>query len=317
MLAARGLEQTLGQLRGGAQRLGPHEPLELLQGLERRARLLELTPRHPGADQQLERRGAVKLALRGRLAQQPLDQLDRPARIALVERQAGPAELRRRQRPRLIEQQRRLLRPGLPPSELGEAGQRASHHRRARAGEVLDRGLQHLLGVRPLSPPEVDRAVLGTAEGEHVAAPVALRELGDPVAPLERALVVENGGAGADQEAAGPGARDRDRRLARQGCRGRLVQAAHALLDPRAGDEGRSLERESEHLEVGDVESPPGLGRAGRELPRPHGVAREVGDVALVEGQPAVLRPRLERLEQALARRSQPPATAKAPRKSS
>ena len=72
----------------------PTSALDLAQGLERRARLLELTPRDPGADQKLERRGTVELALGGRLAQQPLDQLDRSARVASVERQAGSAELR-------------------------------------------------------------------------------------------------------------------------------------------------------------------------------------------------------------------------------
>src|SRR5215207_661292 len=116
VLAARRREQSLGQLRGGAQRLGPDQPLDLPQGLQRRARLLELTLRYPGADQMLERRGTVKLALGGRLAQQPLDQLDRPPRLARIERQPSPAELRRRRRPRLIEQQRRLLRAALPPS---------------------------------------------------------------------------------------------------------------------------------------------------------------------------------------------------------
>src|SRR5215207_7639743 len=94
VLAARRREQSLGQLRGGAQRLGPDQPLDLPQGLQRRARLLELTLRYPGADQMLERR----------------------ARLARIERQPSPAELRRRRRPRLIEQQRRLLRAALPPS---------------------------------------------------------------------------------------------------------------------------------------------------------------------------------------------------------
>ena len=121
VLAARGLEQSLGQLGGGAQRLGPDQPLDLAQGLERRARLLELAARDPGADQQLERRRAIEPALGGRLAQQPLDQLDRPARLALVERQAGSAELRRRRRPRPIEQQRRLLRPALPAASAPRA----------------------------------------------------------------------------------------------------------------------------------------------------------------------------------------------------
>ena len=82
--------------------------------------------------------------------------------------------------------------------------------------------------------------------------------------------------------------------------RGRLVEAAHALLDLRAGDEGGSLEREAEHLEVGDVESPPEPRPPERRAPAPsRRVAREVRDVALVEGEPAVLRSGLERVEQA------------------
>jgi hypothetical protein len=129
----------------------------------------------------------------------------------------------------------------------------------------------------------MDGAVLGAAEGEHVAAPVALGELGDPVAPDERTLVVAHRGAGADEEAAGPGARDRDRRLARDRRRGGLVEAAHPLLHLRARHEDSSLERESEDLEVGDIESASEISRLRGERFGPFGVAREVGDVTLVE----------------------------------
>ena len=72
-------------------------------------------------------------------------------------------------------------------------------------------------------------------------------------------------------------------------------------------DERRPLERQPEHLEVRHAEPPPDLGGADRERPRRLGVAAHVGDVALLEGQPAVLGAWAERLEQA-PRALEPPA---------
>ena len=82
-------------------------------------------------------------------------------------------------------------------------------------------------------------------------------------------------------------------------------------------DERRSLEREAEHLEVGDAEAPPELGGRGGQLARGRGVAARVGEVALVEREPAVVGPGSSGSSRRCARRSQPLATAQAPRKSS
>ncbi len=147
------------------------------------------------------------------------------------------------------------------------------------------------------------RAVLRPAEGEHVAAPVALRELGDPVAPFEGTLVVEHGRAGGDQEAAGPGARDRDLCLAFERGRRRLVQIPHAFVDLRNGDERGSLEREPEHLEIGDAEPAPELGGERAVLAGSRQIAALVREVAVMEGEPAVLGPGLERIEQPVSAR--------------
>jgi hypothetical protein len=146
----------------------------------------------------------------------------------------------------------------------------------------------------------MDRAVLGATEGEHVAAPVAVGELGDPVAPLGRAVEVEHGRAGPDEHAERPGARDRDRRFALERRRRGLVETAHALVDTRTHHERRALERQPQHLQVGDAEAPAQLGRTPGELEGGSGVTAAERDVALVEREPAVLRSRLERVEQAM-----------------
>ena len=118
--------------------------------------------------------------------------------------------------------------------------------------------------------PEMDGAVLRPAEREHVAAAVALGEVGDPVAPRRRALEVEHRGARGDEEAARP-RRSRSGSRPRPPARPRVASSRqpHALGRRAAhADERRALEREPEHLEVGDVEPPPELGGALSELAR-------------------------------------------------
>ena len=146
----------------------------------------------------------------------------------------------------------------------------------------------------------MDSTVFGATEGEHVSAPISLGELGDPVTPLERALVVAHGGARRDQEAARPGARDRDRGLAAKSGRRCLVKAAHALRHPCAGHQRCPLDRKSEHLQIWHLELPPELGRAAPALRRRRGLATGVRHVPLEEGKPAVLGPRLERVKEAM-----------------
>ena len=55
----------------------------------------------------------------------------------------------------------------------------------------------------------------------------------------------------------------------------RLVEAAHPLRRPARWTTSVALEREPEHLQVGDVEPPPELGRANAELTRRRRVAAD------------------------------------------
>ncbi len=208
------------------------------------------------------------------------------------------AELARRRRAGALEQQRRLVHPPLTAPQLREGDQRAGHHRGARAQEVGDRALERGLRVGPAAAAEVDGAVLRPAEREHVAAPVALGERGDPVAPLERPVVVAHGHAGAHQEAAGPRAGDRDGGLLGERRRRGLVEAAHALAHVTAGHQRGALEGEAEHHEVGHPEAHAQLRRRSRELGRPLGLPARARHVALEERQPAVVAHRLAPVEQ-------------------
>ena len=232
------------------------------------------------------------------LAQQPLEQLDRPHGVAAIQHQPCAAQERLRRPARAVEQLDRVVRPALAPAQLRQPGERAADPGRARAGEVLDRRVEHRLGVAPAAAPDVDRAVLGAAEREHVAAAVALRERVDALAPLRRPLEVEHGGARGDQDAERPCARDRDRGAALQRGRRRLVEAAHAVTDAGLAHQRRALQREAEHLEVGHAAAPPEVRRHRGERARRGGVAGAVREVALVEREPAVVRPRLEIVEQ-------------------
>src|ERR687898_656585 len=85
VVASCGLQHALGQIDGGSQRRRIDQSLDLAQWRESRARLIKLAARDPGTDQQLEGGGAIQHAVRGHLAQQPLEQLDSPERIALIE----------------------------------------------------------------------------------------------------------------------------------------------------------------------------------------------------------------------------------------
>jgi hypothetical protein len=88
-----------------------------------------------------------------------------------------------------------------------------------------------------------------------------VRRLGDAVAPFERTPVVADGLAGGDQEATRPCTRDGNIRLALERCRRRFIEAAHAFLNSRAGDEHGALESQTKHLQVWCVEATSQLGR--------------------------------------------------------
>jgi len=94
--AGRGRDQSLGQVGRRAQGRGAHEPLDLAQRLQRRARLIELAARDPGADQHLQRGCPVQATVRRQLTKHPLYQLDRAECLPSIERQPRVAQLRSR-----------------------------------------------------------------------------------------------------------------------------------------------------------------------------------------------------------------------------
>ena len=68
-----------------------------------------------------------------------------------------------------------------------------------------------------------------------------------------------------------------------------LLRAPDLLLNLRRGDERSSLEREAEHLQIWDAEPPSQPGSEAGAFTGRVGVALEVGDIALVEREPAVV----------------------------
>ena len=118
-------------------------------------------------------------------------------------------------------------------------------------------------------------------------------------APLRRAVVVTHALAGVDQVAAGPPGRGELLVLAAERGGGRLVEAAHAVVDPALVDEREPLGRQAEHLQVDDAQ-------VGAQPPRPRaeplGLGRVVAEheVRPERRQPAVLRCRIEAAEDAL-----------------
>ena len=300
VVAALRRHRPLDEVDGGSEGSGADATFDLPQGLERRAGLLQLAACRARLGEHLKPRAAIELAIRGHLAHAALGELGRSGGVPAVERHPRAAELRIRGRTGPVEQLSSLLPPALTAPQLRQAHQRSPDQRRSRSAEVLDRCLEHRVRLRPPAPPQVHRAVLGAAKGEHVAASVALGELGDPVAPFEGSLVITHGRARRDQETACPRTRDRDRGLALQSGHGCFVEAAHALLHASACHQRCPLEGEPEHLQIGHAEPPPELGRAAPELPRLSGFATRVGHVALEEGKPAVLGSRLERVEEAM-----------------
>jgi hypothetical protein len=96
VIAAGGREHAFGQVGSGPERSGSDQSFQLAQGVELRRGFLEIAARDPRAEEELDGRGPVELALLGHVAKQPFEELDRPERLASVERQAGAAQLGRR-----------------------------------------------------------------------------------------------------------------------------------------------------------------------------------------------------------------------------
>ena len=285
----------------------PKSLLECPQLLERGTRLVELPARDARVDEQLESGRSLDPTCVRELAQEALHQFDGPKGVASIEGEPGAAEPCLADKAGLVEELRCLGRTSLPTSQLRELEEWRSGPGRAGATEVVRRGLELGLGLRPPAAPQLDGPVVGSTEGEHVAAAVPLGELGDAVGPFDRPHVVVHRGAGRHEDAEGPGVGDRDRRLVLEGDGGRLVETAHSLVHVTGRDQRRTVEREAEHLEVLDLETAPELDRGGGQLARSRAVTLRVREVPLVEREPAVIGPGLERLEQALGAR-EPPA---------
>ena len=92
--------------------------------------------------------------------------------------------------------------------------------------------------------------------------------------------------------------------LALQGRGGRLVEAAHALLDLAQATSVAPSSASPSISRSGTSKRRPSSAARTRELRRPVAVSPPaVREVALVEGEPAVLGPGLERVEQAMRTR--------------
>ncbi len=231
--------------------------------LERGACLFELPARDARVDEQLESGRSLDPTCVRELAQQALHQVDGPTRVASIESEAGAAEPCLADQAGFVEELRCVGRTSLPTSQLRELEKWRSGPCRAGATEVVRRGRQLGLGVRPPATPQLDRPVVGPTEGQHVAAAVPLGELGDSVDPFDRPHVVVHRRARRHEDAEGPGVGDRDRRFVLEGNGGCLVETAHSLVHLTGRDQRRTVESETEHLEVLDLETAPELDRGG------------------------------------------------------
>ncbi|HWC25454.1 MAG TPA: hypothetical protein VG474_02620 [Solirubrobacteraceae bacterium] len=216
-----------------------------------------------------------------------------------VERDRRAAQLRTWMAAGALGELERLADAPLAAAQLGQPGDRVAGVRRSRALEVRDRRDELGVGARPVAAPELHGGVVGAADAEQEGAVVAAGEPGHAIAPLARALEVADALACRNEKAARPALGDRQPRLAGERAGGRLVEAAHAVADLGQRDERRPLERQPEHLEVGDAEAPTELrGRRG-ERPRGGVISGRRGQVGLVEREPAVLLAGLAALDKA------------------
>ena len=131
VIAAGSHQHALCQVGGGLERHRPDQPLDVAQRPDSRGRLVELAACDPRTGEQLERGEAIQRTVRRRLAQQTLDELDSPERVASVECQPGAADLRRAEGTDLVEQERGLFRSPLAAPQLGEPEEWAGRPRRA------------------------------------------------------------------------------------------------------------------------------------------------------------------------------------------
>ena len=182
--------------------------------------------------------------------------------------------------------------------QLRERGDRRSGLSRAGDGEILDGGLEDRLGLGPAAAPDVDVAVVRSAEADEIAAAALLGDACSAVTPLEGTLVVARCGTGHDREAQRPGTRGGVHRLTLERQQGGLVEAAHALLDLRFEHERGAAEGEPQHLEIRHAELGSDRRRPAAQLDRERPVVAVAGEIALVEVEPAVVRARIERIEQ-------------------
>ena len=121
------------------------------------------------------------------------------------------------------------------------------------------------------------------------------------LAPLGRAGEIANRLARRDHVAERPAQRDRQLQLLAGRDRGRLVEPPHALRHTRLPDQGETLERQADRLQVRHRALPPEPRRRAREADHLLQVASHTQlERALDHGQPAVIGAAREGIEQAV-----------------
>ena len=213
----------------------------------------------------------------------------------------GEPELGVRVKLDLVEKRGRFLEPSLTPSKLRAADQGLERHARPAARELLHRCLESCVGLVPRSAPDEDRPVVGPADGEKLPDSPPLGKLEHSLAPLRRTLEVPHPLAGGDHVTAGASHRPQLRHLAGdRRCR-RFVQLADTVSDFSFTSQRETLEPERRELDVEYSERASDRPRAPGQAPRGRDVVLEKeGDFTFADRKPAVLRHRVEAVEQTM-----------------
>ena len=164
-----------------------------------------------------------------------------------------------------IEQRRRFVEPSLPPPQLPEAGKAVAGHSRAAERELVAGVRQLTLGFFPGAAPHAHRRVLRPAHGEErLQSPLPAVFL-DAVAPLDRALVVAEAIAGANQIATSERDQQAIAQLAGERRRADFVELAQPLRDPAHRHEREPVQRAADHLVVDRADRPADANGFGRQ----------------------------------------------------
>ena len=212
--AARAARAAVASARAGSDRPSASSVAASARGGAESARRLGACRARRGPCAPVPRARARARARVSRLcrdtAQAAVGELRGGQRIAALERQPCAAQPCARRLARGAEQPGGLVGGTLASAQVRQPDERAAGVGGPRAGELPGGAFELLRGRVPAAAPQIDGAVVRAAEAAHVAAVVALGELRDPVAPLERPREVAHLDAGGDQQAERPGGRDRE-----------------------------------------------------------------------------------------------------------